>query len=65
MTLPTDSPDQIDWSLTTWEGTRREELRRWAELPLERMILALEEMQELAEELAGGEVPNHPNPRMG
>jgi hypothetical protein len=42
MTPPTDSTDGIDWSLTTWEGARREQLRRWAELPLERIILALE-----------------------
>jgi hypothetical protein len=41
----------IDWRLTTWEGTRREQLRRWAELPLERIILALEEMEELADRL--------------
>lgn len=41
--------DGIDWSLTTWEGSRREQLRRWAALPLERVILAIEEMQELAE----------------
>lgn len=39
-------PDGIDWSLTTWEGSRREQLRRRAALPLERIILALEEMQE-------------------
>ena len=41
--------DDIDWSLTTWEGSRREQLRRWAALPLERVILAIEEMQELSE----------------
>ena len=40
--------EEIDWSLTTWEGARREQLRRWAALPLERIVLALEEMQELA-----------------
>ncbi len=39
----------IDWRLTTWDGTRREQLRRWAALPLERVILALEEMQDLAD----------------
>jgi len=43
-------PD-IDWQLTTWEGARREQLRRWAELPLERIILALEEMEELTNQL--------------
>ncbi len=53
----TDSPhneQDIDWSLTTWEGARREQLRRWAALPLERAILALEEMEELAGELHPG-----------
>lgn len=45
-----DQPaDGIDWSLTTWEGSRREQLRRWAALPLERIILAIEEMEELSE----------------
>lgn len=49
MTKADDPFDPVDWSLTTWGGTRQEQLRRWAELPLERVILALEEMQELAE----------------
>ena len=42
----------IDWSLATWEGSRREALRRWAQLPLEHVIAALEEMQELSEMLS-------------
>jgi hypothetical protein len=46
--------NEIDWSLTTWEGARREQRRRWAELPLERIVAALEEMQELSEWLASG-----------
>ena len=46
-------PDPIDWSLMTWEGARREQLRRWAALTLEEIILAQEEMQELSERLAG------------
>ncbi len=41
----------IDWSLTTWQGTRREQLRRWAELPLDRIVSALEEMEDLANRL--------------
>jgi len=41
--------DIIDWSLTTWEGSRREQLRRWATLSLEEILLAQEEMQELAD----------------
>lgn len=52
--MPETNTDQIDWSLTTWEGARREQLRRWAALPLERIVLALEEMQELTEWLHPG-----------
>ena len=48
-----DTPDEaIDWRLTTWEGAQREQLRRWAELPLENIILALEEMESLSARLA-------------
>lgn len=44
--------DAIDWSLTTWEGAEREQLRRWAALPLESIIRAQEEMAQLAAQLA-------------
>jgi hypothetical protein len=44
-------PENVDWTLTTWEGARREQLRRWSELPLDRIILALEEMQRTSEML--------------
>ena len=44
--------DAVDWSLTTWEGARRLQLKRWAELPLERIVLALEEMQEISDWLS-------------
>ena len=44
--------DAIDWRLTTWEGSRREQLRRWTALTLEEIILAQEEMRELSERLA-------------
>jgi hypothetical protein len=47
-----DLSSEIDWSLTTWEGARREQLRRWAALPLERVIAALEEMDELSRQFA-------------
>ena len=49
--MPKNEPptNGIDWSLTTWEGSRREQLRRWAALPLEQMIQALEDMEELME----------------
>ena len=54
------APDDIDWSLTTWEGARREQMRRWANMPLSELILALEEMQVLAEQLSGRENNNPP-----
>ncbi len=63
----TDLPDNdqnIDWGRTTWEGARREQMRRWAELPLERAIMALEEMEEVAKEFqrasAGASVAREP-----
>ena len=42
---------KIDWSLTTWEGSRREQYRRWSQLTLREILLAQEEMQKLAEKL--------------
>jgi len=48
MDAPTDRGEQPDWSLATWDGARREQLRRWAALPLERVIAAIEEMGDLA-----------------
>ena len=51
----------IDWSLTTWQGARREQLRRWAQLPLERIVSALEEMEDLANRLN----PEYGAPQLG
>ena len=42
-------PDDIDWSLTTWEGSRREQLRRWRTLTLRERLQSLEDMADLAE----------------
>ncbi len=50
----TRSEREVDWSLTTWEGARREQMRRWAELPLERSIMALEDMEALFRGLQAG-----------
>lgn len=44
-----ENKDDINWSLTTWEGSRREQIRRWSQLTLREILLAQEEMQELAE----------------
>ncbi len=40
--------EEIDWSLTTWEGSRREQLRRWATTPLAEIVARLEEMERLS-----------------
>ena len=48
---PGSDEKAIDWSLTTWEGAEREQLRRWAQLSLEEIVRAQEEMQSLAERL--------------
>lgn len=58
----TDNSHNVDWNLTTWEGARREQLRRWAQLPLEQIIAALEEMQELSE--AFSETQDNPRTRI-
>ena len=47
MTTESNPSAGIDWSLTTWEGSRRAQLRRWAEMPLENIVAALEEMEGL------------------
>lgn len=49
---PDDPPDSFDWGLATCEGSRREQLRRWAQLTLEEIVQAQEEMPELSERLA-------------
>lgn len=38
----------VDWSGTTFEGARREQLRRWAAESLTCVIETLEEMEKLA-----------------
>lgn len=42
---------EFDWRVTTFEGARREQLRRWAQLPLEEVIRAIEEMEDIAQQL--------------
>jgi len=60
-----DPRDAIDWRLTTWEGARRESMRRWAELPLCEIVAALEEMESLARALAGPQQDTRLEPRSG
>ena len=60
MSEQTDKP-VIDWSLTTYEGARREQVRRWSQLSLTQVIEALEEMEQLAMQL-GDRVPGDTSP---
>jgi len=49
MARPEDErPPVPGWEAATWEGARREQMRRWAALPLGRIVAAQEEMQEMA-----------------
>ncbi|VAW80927.1 CRISPR-associated helicase Cas3 [hydrothermal vent metagenome] len=48
--------DDVDWKLATWDGAKREALKRWAALPLERIVASLEEMQGLDGELRSPDV---------
>jgi hypothetical protein len=49
--MPDNKPPtpEFDWRVTSFEGARREQLRRWSQLPLERIVLAIEEMQDIAQ----------------
>ena len=59
MTELPDNLRSVDWSLTTFAGARREQLRRWAEAPLDEVIASLEEMAALAEQWRGSDRDAH------
>jgi CRISPR-associated protein Csx17 len=46
-----DTEPEIDWTLTTWEGSRREQLRRARMLSLRERLQAIEEMADLSRHL--------------
>ena len=56
---PTDN--DIDWSLTSWEGSRRAQLRRWLALTVRERLQAIEEMVELSARIAGSLRPSERN----
>ena len=45
----TDETDVIDWSVTTWEGSRRAQLRYSLQLSLRERLEAIDEMARLAQ----------------
>ena len=44
-----EESDRTDWNLTTWEGSCREQIRRWSKLTMDEILAAQEEMAELAD----------------
>ena len=46
-----EKSDGIEWGLTTWEGSRREQVRPWSKLTMDEILAAQEEMAALADEL--------------
>jgi CRISPR-associated protein Csx17 len=58
-----DHAPEIDWNLTTWEGSRREQLRRWRKLSLRDRLRAVEEMADTSRRLhAMRRQGQHPEP---
>lgn len=56
----------VDWSKTSWEGSRREQLRQWQKLSLRERLQALDEMNRLSDRLGELSVqmktaPDHDN----
>jgi hypothetical protein len=47
-----DRFDDIDWSLTTWEGNRRAQMELWARMSLDEILEAQEAMAALTEDFA-------------
>lgn len=47
-----ESPKDIDWSLTTWEGTRRAQLRHALKLTLRERLEAAEGLADVARRFA-------------
>jgi CRISPR-associated protein Csx17 len=65
MTDPEANPDaNIDWSLTTFEGSRRAQLRRWASLTVRQRLEALDGMTDTAQRLALSRAGALPDPSL-
>lgn len=44
--------DDVDWSVTTWEGSRRANIRQWLRLTVRERFEAVEEAGEFARYMA-------------
>ena len=45
----TNKNNNIDWDQTTWEGSRRAQLRQWLKLTLRERLQAVENMAEISQ----------------
>ncbi|PCJ87222.1 MAG: hypothetical protein COA54_06895 [Thiotrichaceae bacterium] len=45
----TDNNKNIDWEQTTWEGSRKAQLRQWLKLTLRERLQAVENMGEISQ----------------
>ena len=50
--MASDADGQIDWTLTTWKGSRLQQHREFAALPFRRKLEIIEELTALAAKLA-------------
>jgi hypothetical protein len=53
--------DQIDWSLTTWKGSRLRQHREYLTLPFRRKLELIEEMCERSRYLQKKRLPQPPS----
>ena len=58
-----NAEDDIDWSLTTWDGARREQLRRSLRLSVRERLEAVDRMGRTAEMLRRLGSRNRPDPQ--
>jgi len=62
MTEHSQFEKQQTWDAATWDGAHREALRRWAALPLEKIIAAQEEMWDMSTALGHDIKPRSAEP---
>lgn len=65
--MPDNQPptSEFDWRVSSFEGVRREQLCRWAQLPLENVLRAIEEMQDIAQAFGAAPSGAHEEPFPG
>ena len=57
--------EEIDWSMTTFDGVRLRQMREFAALTFREKMLVIEGISELAERLQSSLKPTHPTSTEG